>query len=353
MVEINHAFPTDFYVDGDLQVGNTLPIDVTGTTSGNEQGTVRWSRAKRSMGLPLYLDGGQTALEPRWDRWLQQVRDDGTRFVWRDVTSRTRHNILCGIGDGSRTVFPVPFYGASGVTMFVAGAPQTITTDYYEIGSGNQLSEDEATFDGGVGSVTEVGTCVLSQSSVLARAGYYSCLVTPTGSQANVGIRTAGGFAAAEGQNFTALACVRGTGTFYTKINYIDSGGSVIGSGTTGSSAAGSAGAWTWYTVNGTAPATTAAIKQLVVRSTNSALKFWVDCCGVFRGDEPVWHRPSCAPLLIVFNSAPAAGAEITCNATGYELVQLELRSSGVDHIYTTEGHLQIPTFDAIERWLS
>ena len=350
-VEINHAFPTDFYVDGDLRIGNTLPIDVSGTTSGNEQGTTRWGREKRSMQLPLYLDGGVALNDPRWRRWLKQVRTDGTRFWWRDLVSRPHHDLLCGIGDGSRTIFPVPVYGAASVTVFVDGAPQTITTDYYEVGSGNQFSEDEATFDGGVGSVSVLGTAVLSQSSVLARAGYYSCLVTPTGSQANVGFKTAS-VAAAVGNNFTGVACVRGAGTFYAELAWLNSGLGVLGY-STGSSGAGAAGAWTWFTVNGTAPASTAYVLLRILRSTNSALVYWVDCCGIYRGSQLAWYRPSCAPLLISLNSAPAAGTEVTANATGYELIPLELRSSGVDHIYTTEGHLQIPTLDAIERWLS
>jgi len=284
----------------------------------------------RTYDMDVSVINNTTELEELEAFW-HHVRSGGAPFWVKEVGSAKHRWLLCGpLADGSQTSFPLPVVGGSSVTVFDDAVVQT-SSNYTIHEAANIISDNEASFETSVTPWGAWSTCSISQFTGVSQSGLASCKVDPTGTVGNVGIQINTGyrFDVDASQEYTAVASIRGSGTFRIALLFYTSGGTSLPSGTPSSDRTWSSGVscnaneWQQISVTDTSEATAAKCEIVVERTTSSSNDFFIDCVGLVPGDLVRWHLPSLSPGVIEFSAAPAANSRIAATATGYRLCRV------------------------------
>jgi hypothetical protein len=300
---------------------------------------------------PSIWQSGTTALE-EWSAFWHHINGGADEGYIVEPLSETHRELICGgLGDGTKTTFPIPVKTPTSVTVFVDGVPQE-SSAYTVHSVANGLSADEFaapndaddfTFANGTDSVV-TGLSVTGLSCL-------KIVPTGTGTDTNGRPTPASGLSASPGDVMTAVVAVLETmssaRSFEPTIRWYDSGGSSLSASSATASAA-SAGAWTIYSHSATAPASTARAAPEIRETNDDADPWYVGAFAICPGDYDRWHLPSQAPGLIEFASAPASGARITATATGQRIARCRFEP-GSRWSMRSPGHATSRSIRAIE----
>jgi len=297
---------------------------------------------------PSLWQSSTTALE-EWSTFWHHIDGGGGVGYIVEPVSETHRDLVCGgLGDGSKTTFPIPVVSPSSVTVFVDGVPQESSA--YTIHSAANLLDDAAA----IGADADEYTTTDGTDSAVTGVSFdgLSCIkVVPDGGAKPL-IRTTDYGTVTATESYTAVAaCIatassaqdyRATITWYT-------GASVYISVLAGSDVSVTAGDWAVVSGTLTAPATAEHAHPGCQRNdTVGTDTYYADCFAVCPGDYDRWHLPSQSPGLVEFASAPAAGARITATATGCRVSRCRFEP-GSSWRVTGAGHSASRSVRAVE----
>lgn len=353
MADIAHCVPAIVTVQEGSEFGFTRPgMQQTAFISGRYLSRDWHGYDVREYSLDFTrLVSSTTALE-QWSAFWHHIDGGNSEGYLVEPISATHRELICGgLGDGSKTTFPIPVKTPTSVTVFVDGVPQA-STAYTVHSVANGLSADEFaapndaddfTFANGTDSVV-AGLSVTGLSCL-------KIVPTGTGTDTNGRPTPTSGLSASPGDVMTAVVAVLETmssaRSFEPTIRWYDSGGSSLSADSATASSA-SAGVWTIYSHSATAPASTARAAPEIRETNDDADPWYVGAFAICPGDYDRWHLPSQAPGLVEFATAPASGARVTATATGQRIARCRFEP-GSRWSMTSPGDAVLRSVRAIE----
>jgi hypothetical protein len=352
MADVAHTMPAAVLAKEGTTVGFARPgLQVTPFVSGRIL-TRDWHGYNiREYGIdPILFDASDTTLE-EWETFWHQIDGGAEAGHVVEAISGTHRKLLCGgLGDGSKTTFPIPVVAPTSVTVFVNGVPQE-SSAYTLHTAANMLDDNYANpTDAGDYSDTNGSDEIVTGVSV---SGLRCLKFTPDGVGSTEAIANNTGVSVSVGESYTALAACLETASsarnFRVGIRWYDSGPSYL-STSWGTNTASPTGTWTMYSSGANAAVASAAYARPVVQcyATGTTDICYHDCFAICPGDYTRWHLPSQAPGLIEFASAPAAGARITATATGQRATRCRF-SPGTSWSLSSPGHAAVRSINATE----
>lgn len=352
MASIAHTLPAVITVRDGAGVGFARPgLQQTAFISGRYLSRDWHGYNVREYDLePTMWQSGTTALE-EWSAFWHQIDGAGGEGYLVEPVSEIHRSLLCGgLGDGTKTTFPVPALAPTSVTVFVNGVPQE-SSAYTVHSVANEASDalascaDDATYTVDNGTHADVTGVSLDGLSCIK--------ITPAGGAApelRGTSRITGITASTEYTSLGWVLCTNASAQNYrARILWYTSGASYISASAGSDVAIDSADGWTAVSVTATAPATAAEASVRVQRNdTSGTVPYYVDCLALNSGDYDRWHLPSVAPGLIEFATAPAAGARITATATCRRVTRCRFEP-GSRWTLTSPGHAVGRSIRAVE----
>jgi hypothetical protein len=276
---------------------------------------------------PSIWQSGTTALE-QWSAFWHHINGGADEGYIVEPLSETHRELICGgLGDGTKTTFPVPVYGGSSVTVFVDGLPQESSAYTFHAKANLHLYDTGAhpssTDDYGI----EGESNTIAISTGVAATGLSSAKVTAGGTApalAKVSATAGHKSPVTAGETYTIVCPVLATAAsnqYKLGIRYYTAANAYVG--VDASSALNTtAGTWTVLSFSAAADATSAYATTVVYQNATEADVFYVGGFALCPGDYDRWHLPSQCPGLVEFAAAPASGARITATATGRRIAR-------------------------------
>ncbi|RLE25616.1 MAG: hypothetical protein DRJ50_02600 [Actinobacteria bacterium] len=330
MSSIEHIMPIALQpLDGSGQGMFRPGLQVTDGATGYRYSRDWFEYNLRSYKWKLARMGASTTKIGKFIAFLEHIRMGGEACWIREALSGTHRQMVCGpLGDGSQTTFVLPLFGTSApadLVLLVGGAH---TTGYTAHVKANLLTDDQANAVDGTTGMEVHGSCAISQTPYPTADGLTSFLVNPTGTAANVGLKTTVTTRPAVNteREYTFMAAVWGAGDVTLNGEFYDISYHQTGPTATTSETIVSTG-WTILSVSATSPADAITAHIEVIRTTSSDLNFHVGCLGVNPGDLDRWFLPSEAPMAIEFDTAPALNARVIAHGTMVRMARCRLNA--------------------------
>ena len=302
---------------------------------------------------PSIWQSGTTALE-QWSAFWHHINGGADEGYIVEPLSETHRELICGgLGDGTKTTFPIPVKTPTSVTVFVNGVPQASTA--YTVHSKANLHITDAgaypssTDDYGV----EGSGNAIAISTGVSATGLSSAKITAAGTAAALCLaKDASGHKppVTAGETYTIVCPVMATAAsnqYKLRIRYYTSAPAYVGADTSGALDA-AVGEWTVLSYTGEADATSTYATTNVYQNVSEADVFYVGGFALNPGDYDRWHLPSQSPGLVEFATAPAAGARITATATGQRIARCRFEPGSRWSMHSP-GHASSRSIRAIE----
>jgi hypothetical protein len=354
MADVAHTIPANVKLKDGSRFGFVRPgLQVTPFASGQFLTRDWYGYNVRQYEIDTTLfDSSGTVLE-EWETFWHHIDGGATAGFVMEPISQTHRDLLCGVlGDASKTSFPVPAYNPSSVTILTDGVPEEssaytlhtaanlMSSDTYALAHAGSVSVSNGT-DATVYGLSIVGTYCAKVTPDTVGA----CLAFPPGA--------ANGASVSVGDVYTAIIPVfepkSSPRSFTPSIRWYSDVPTYLSS-TSGSAVAATFGEWTIYSVEGTAPASSAYALPAIQEPGATTDPWYIGAWGVAPGDYDRWHLPAQCPGVVEFSSAPSDGARITATATGKRITRCRFEP-GTSWSLTSPGHAAARSITATE-WI-
>jgi hypothetical protein len=354
MADIAHTIPTSVaYLDG-ASFGYERPgLQVVAYPAAPHRSRDWLGYNLRAYDLkPALMAFTDDTLE-EWEAFWHHIDGGGAVGYIVEGISGTHRNLVCGgLGDGSKTTFPIPVIAPTDGLIFRGDGRPRPTQDYHT--AANILTDDKYADPQTIGDfqITQKTSAEISGGTALV--GLNSILVDPDASTTALTVmpQPASAGACVVGDTYTAIVAVNDTlatpREFRVGLFWWDVVPSMLSVDWSGDIAA-TLGEWTIYSVTDVAPATSVYVSSIFRYPDNdNGAEFYVDAFGVAYGDYNRWHLPSVSPGLVEFVSAPTAGARITATATGRRVTRCRFEP-GTSWNLSSAGNSAVRSIRAIE----
>ena len=357
MASINHNLPTEVKADQDANHGlNREGMSITKGASGRTLSRVWSDVANRTYRIdPIMLALAEDGLKNL--KAFDHNTVMGTLGFWlKEQVDGDHFNVPCGgLGDASRTCFPVPFYGAisDGVYM-IDGVPQLSGVTIHEAANTIQTDAAAAPVDGSLMSASNSAAAAMANFGGLKPD---SMKWTPDGLGSAAYIFLTSGSMAANGGlasptlDYTAICYIyeplASPRTIGVGLRWYDSTPSYLTMSLTDRVLVQG---WNVIVDTKTAPASTAYATPILRDSVNT------DTTPLYMGGWAVapdaydrLHLPSFAPNVAEFASAPALNERITASGSGRGMAFCKFHQPSMAWSMVSPGHATPNTLSAIE----
>ncbi len=352
MADIAHTVPTSVaYLDGS-EFGLVRPgIQVTPFISGKFLTRDWHGHNVIEYDLTPALFNATTDTLEEWKAFWHHIDGGASAGYIVDPISGTHRDLLCGgLGDASKTTFPIPVLAPTSVTVFVDGVPQV---SGYTVHSAANLLTDAQAECSDKSLYTDANTTSADESGVSLDG--LSCIKTTPDGGANpiitISTRTIG--LSAE-KDYAVMASILATKTSDQNYRlvvmwYQTGGGAFISTSTGSNNAIQASDGGVSIAETPTSPALAAEAVIRVARNDFSGTDpFYVDCVAFGPGDCTRWHLPSQCVGLIELDSALASGSRVTCTATGKRVTRVRFEP-GTRWSMRSPGHATVRSIRATE----
>ena len=286
-------------------------------------------------------------------KFLHQAKFSGSLCYIPENVAEAHEDVFCGIADGSKTTFVVPFWSYTGsIYVQVAGVPCDTNSPGYNIYSPmNWLSQYSALFEGGsAGDWKNTTSSSVSAVSEISAEGLYCLGLRPTTIGTAASVTTDSTQAVLAGYKYIFRASYRGTHTARLALHFYDVTDTLLTT-THVDTASASGSTWQDLSISETAPtnSTYVTITLKLLSPADTSLGYF-DQISFAHGDNDTFYQPNRCPCVIEFTTAPAANSVITAScASAKRITRVRLAKSGYGWSYGAGGSTKGERLTAVE----
>jgi hypothetical protein len=299
----------------------------------------------RTYSINPNLFNASGTLMTDWRTFWHHI-DNGAKvgYILEPISTYHPELVCGGLTDGTKTCFPIPAKGVSGVIVYVNGVPQDSST--YTLHTKSNLFDDDSQADpddenewtefNGTNYNMDYFAAVRQSSVKNVPAGNTLAQRRQWKTNSENAVVTAGETYTAMVAMFEASGTPRDSSAGFSW--YQDAS---TANGNDSGSFTPVTGIWNVWSYTDVAPALTTLANVRVSMSDpgSQTVPWYFDAVALNPGDYDRWHLPSQAPALIEFNSAPATGQRVTVTCTGYRLARCRF-DLGNSWTYGGPGHI-------------
>ena len=353
MASIEHTMPTDVKpLDGSRQGVYRPGLQVSTYQTGYRSSRDWFEYNLRSYTWALNRFSASGTYLKQYQAWLDHVRMGGSvGWITEALSALSSEVVISPIGDGSRTSFVLPFFGAGAPTDLVILDNGAYTEDYTVHAKANILTDAQANAIGGTTGMVALGNCAISSAAYPTADGLTSFRITPAAAAASLGIATSAASrpVCIASQEYTAFAAFRGTGDVRVNLIFYDNVDAQTGSTEFDNGTMTESG-WTIVTVTATSAGDAVKAHISGFRTTSSDSVFHVGCMGIIPGDLSKWFLPSEAPMVLELDAAPGDRERVLAHGTGTRMTRARVQAQrGSDWTLTSPGDAHGVRFSAFE----
>jgi len=354
-MSIERVFPTQICFEDGLSVSVSQPDAIKNKSPFGPPVSFRYAdRVLRSYaGRFADIAAGSSNFK-RLESFFEQVPPNVGQFWLKEALFAEHRNLRCHQrGDASRVAFIAPVCNGGSVdAVFVDDVP-VAPADYTVILNANLISSDnDCNGDGDSAtvpsSITSPSSDPISVSRTLPDIGYTSYLVEPASAKTNVELKYSTIGTTVPGDYYTiGVSYLAEPGNYDLLIYWEDFAGSPLS--TTTNNVVILAAGWIHSTFTELAPAGALSCTIAIKRKHSSGTPMYVGGFQFSNDDTDGLFLPDSAPMVVVFDSAPADHAEVSFSVTGYRMTKCELTQKSMAWKQYDIGHTLPSKFSAIE----
>ena len=353
MASIEHTMPIDIRpLDGSRQGVYRPGLQVSTYQTGyrSSRDWFEYNLKSYTWALNRFQASG-TYLE-QYRAWLNHVKLGGAvGWVTEALSDLGSDIVISPIGDGSRTSYVLPWFGAAAPTDLVVLDNGAYTEAYTTHTKANILTDAQANAVGGTTGMVALSVCAISSAAYPTADGLTSFRVTPASAASSLGLATtvATRPACLASQEYTAFAAFRGTGDVRVNLIFYDNVDAQTGTTEFDNGTMTETG-WTIVTVTATSAGDAVKAHISAFRTTSSDTVFHVGCMGIIPGDLEKWFLPSECPMVVEFDTAPGDRERVLAHGTGTRMTRSRIQAQrGADWSLTSPGDAHGVRFSAFE----